>query len=145
MTLRSTLRPVAVLVAAGLFLAALVGIASAATKHGVTPVSPKKGATVPQGKSPTFKLRAKGGGVVYIHVCKSAKRDKKGVICHKEEIDQAHKHGGLYTVKPKFYDFPGFWMVSPGTYYWQAYRIKCEGGNISDCLQEGPVTKFKVG
>jgi hypothetical protein len=28
--------------------------------------------------------------------------------------------------------------------HWQAHRIQCEG-NIDDCLQEGPIIKFKVG
>jgi hypothetical protein len=144
MTSRLTLRPVAVLLAVGVLFAGLVGVAAAATKHGVTPLSPKNGKTLAVGTAPTFKVRAKGGGTVWIHVCKSAKKNKKGVICAKVDIGQAHKKGGVYQFKPKKYDFPGFYQVTPGTYYWQAFRIKCEG-TISDCLQEGPVQRFKIG
>ena len=130
------------LVAAGLL--ALPTAASAATKHGITPLSPKAGTTVPAGKSPTFKMRVKGKGPVYVHVCKSKRKKKDGRICFKSDIGRAHKKGGVFRFKPKFYDFPGFWLVTPGTYYWQAFRIACEG-DLSDCYQEGPVLKVKVG
>src|SRR5690349_10034312 len=117
MTSRFIRRPVAVLAAAGVFAAGLAGVALAATKHGITPVSPKPGATVPVGKSPTFKMRVKGAGQVWVYICKSAKKKKDGTICSKE-LGRAHKHGGLYTYKPKFFDFPAFWLNTPGTYYW---------------------------
>ena len=130
------------LVAAGLL--ALPTAASAATKHGITPLSPPAGSTVPAGKSPTFKMRVKGKGPVYVHVCKSKKKKKDGRICFKADIGRAHKKGGVFRFKPKFYDFPGFWLVTPGTYYWQAFRIACEG-DLSDCYQEGQVIKVKVG
>ena len=44
----------------------------------------------------------------------------------------------------KFFDFPEFWLNSPGTYYWQAFRIACTAAS-SDCRKEGPIVKFKVG
>ena len=53
--------------------------AAAATKNGVTPLAPKAGKSVPAGKSPTFKVRATGGGQVWVHVCKSKKKDKDRV------------------------------------------------------------------
>jgi hypothetical protein len=118
--------------------------ASAATKNGVTPLSPKAGSSIPVGKRPVMKMRIKGPGQVYVHVCKSKKKDADGLICFKESIGRAKKKGGTFRYKPKFFDFPEFWLNSPGTYYWQAHRIKCEG-DISDCLQEGPIVKFKVG
>lgn len=126
-------------------VAVLVTSASAlaATRHGVTPLSPKRGATVAQGKSPTFKMRVHGRGQVWVHVCKSQKRNREGVICSKESIGRAKKHKHhLFTFKPRFFDFPAFWLNTPGTYYWQAFRIACEG---PDCEQEGPIVKFKVG
>ena len=129
------------LVAAGLL--ALPTAASAATKHGITPLAPKAGSTVPAGKSPTFKMRVKGKGPVYVHVCKSKKKAKDGRICHKAEIGQAHKKGHIFRFKPRFFDFPAFWLNSPGTYYWQAHRIDC-AGDTSDCRQEGPIVRFKV-
>jgi hypothetical protein len=130
------------LVVAGLL--ALPSAAAAATKHGITPRAPKAGSSVPAGKSPTFKMRVKGKGVVYVHVCKSKKKDKYGRICHKADIGRAHKKAGSFRFKPTFFDFPAFWLNTPATYYWQAYRIACEGGDLNDCYQEGPIVKFKV-
>ena len=144
MNSRFTLRPLAVLAAAALALAGLTGAALAAssTLHGVTPVSPKSGATVPRGKSPTFKVKVKGPGQVWVFVCKSKKKHKDGLICNSSSIGRAKKHGSTYQYKPTFYDYPQFWLNTPGTYYWQAHRIDCSG---NDCAQEGPIVKFKVG
>lgn len=132
-----------VLVLAALAAFAAAGVAQAAS--GITPLSPKANATVAVGKSPTFKMRVNGSGQVWVHVCKSKKKDSRGVICNEESIGQAKKKGGSFSYKPKFFDFPDFWLNSPGTYYWQAYRIQCEGGDLDDCLQESKIIKFKVG
>ena len=132
-----------VLVLAAVAAFAAAGVAQAAS--GITPLSPKANATVAVGKSTTFKMRVKGSGDVYVHVCKSKKKDSKGVICDDESIGEAKKRGGSFTYKPEFFDFPDFWLNSPGTYYWQAYRIACEGQNTRECLQESKITKFKVG
>jgi hypothetical protein len=136
-----TLRSLAGALVAGLLLATA---SPAGAASGITVVSPKSGATVAAGESPTFKMRVKGAGQVWVHVCKSKKKNADGVICSEESIGRAKKKGGTYQYKPKFFDFPEFWLNSPGTYYWQAHRIQCEG-DISDCLQEGPIVKFKVG
>jgi hypothetical protein len=129
---------------AGVAISAAAPAAIAATSHGITPVSPKAGGSVASGKAAIFKMRVKGPGQVYVHVCKRAKKDKKGVICNKEAIFRAYKKKGtLFQGKAKFFDFDAFWLNNPGTYYWQAHRISCEG-NLNDCLQEGPVVKFKV-
>ena len=101
------------LLIAGLLV--LPASASAATKNGITPLAPKAGKSVPAGKSPTFKVRANGPGTVWVHVCKSKKKDKNGVICHKASIGQAKKKAGIFRYKPQFFDFPAFWLNSPGT------------------------------
>jgi hypothetical protein len=132
-----------VAVAVLVLLIALGGSAGAATKHGITPLAPKAGATVPRGKSPIFRMRKSGPGQLWVHVCRSAKKDGEGTICPDESIGRARlKSGGVWEYRPKFFDYPSFWLNSPGTYYWQAYRISCSG---SDCRQEGPVVKFRVG
>lgn len=122
---------------------ALASAAPAATKHGVTPLAPKAGSSVPAGESPTFRMRAKGGGQVWVHVCTSRKKNRTGVICIDSSIGRAKRSNGVFKFKPEFADFPEFWLNTPGTYYWQAFRIKCEG-NIRDCDQEGSVVKFTV-
>jgi hypothetical protein len=136
-----TLRSLSGVLVTGLLLATA---APAVAAGGITVVSPKSGATVAAGQSPTFKMRVKGAGQVWVHVCKSKKKNADGVICSEESIGRAKKKGGTYQYKPKFFDFPEFWLNSPGTYYWQAHRISCENG-IDDCRIEGPVVKFKVG
>jgi hypothetical protein len=141
-------RPLATVAALCLALAA-PALASSSL-HGITPLSPKAGATVPLDKSPTFRARVKGKGQVWVIVCGSAKKGKEGVICSKKtsadsslSLGRAKKHGGVYQFKPTRYVYPQFWMSTPGTYYWQAYRIACS--SLKDCAQEGPVVKFKVG
>jgi|SRR4051794_15810382 hypothetical protein len=136
-----TLRSLAAVLGAGALLA---GASPAFAASGITPLSPKSGSTVPAGQSPTFKMRVKGAGQVWVHVCKSKKKNADGVICSDESIGRATKKGGVFQYKPKFFDYDEFWLNSPGTYYWQAHRIQCESG-IDDCLQEGPIVKFKVG
>ena len=53
------------------------------------------------------------------------------------------KKGGTFKFKAPFFDFAEFWLNSPGTYYWQAHRISCDG-DLSDCRKEGPIVKFRV-
>jgi hypothetical protein len=123
---------------------ALAGPAAAATKNGITPLAPKAGTSVPSGKAATFRMRvADPGAGVFVHVCKSSKKDRQGMICKKATILQAKKRKGAFEAKQTFFDFPAFWLNNPGTYYWQAYRIECHSGS-SDCKQEGPVVRFKV-
>jgi hypothetical protein len=130
---------------AGVAVSVAAPAAIAATSHGITPVSPKAGGSVASGKAAIFKMRVKGPGQVWVHVCKRARKDRKGVICNKEAIFRAYrKKGTLFQGKAKYFDYDGFWLNTPGTYYWQAHRISCEDGNLNDCLQEGPVVRFKV-
>ena len=138
-----TVRALVVLVALAL---AVPAVAAAATKNGITPLTPKADSTVEVASQPTFKMRVRGKGSVFVHVCKSRKRSKKeGLICNKEVIAEAkRKRGNLFQVKAKYFDYPEFWLNSPGTYYWQAYRIDCTG-DLKDCKREGPVVRFKVG
>jgi hypothetical protein len=125
---------------------ALATTAFAATKNGITPKTPKQGSTVKVGTRPLFTGKVSGKGVIYIHVSESKKTDSKGVIGSDATIQKAkRKSNGTFSMKADFFDFPQFWLNSPDTYYWQAHRIACEGGNTSDCLQEGPIVKFKVG
>jgi hypothetical protein len=114
--------------------------------NGVTPISPKQGDTVPAGKSPRFKLKVVGDHTgVFLHVCKSKRKDDDGMICSDELIQRVKKkRGNRYQAKPRFFDFPEFWLNTPGTYYWQGYRTACVE-TPDDCKAEGPVVKFKVG
>jgi hypothetical protein len=131
------------LIVAGLLV--LPSSAAAVTKNGITPLAPKAGTSVPAGKRPTFKVRAKGPGQVWVHVCKNKRKNAEGLICarNQEAIGRARKKNGIFRFKAPFFDFPAFWLNSPRTYYWQAHRISCEG-DLNDCRQEGPIVKFRV-
>ena len=120
--------------------------ASAATKNGITPTSPKAGKSDPGRQAPDHEGAAsRAPGQVYVHVCKSKKKDSDGVICHQGgDRARPRRRAASSAYKPQFFDFPAFWLNSPGTYYWQAHRIACEGGDTSDCRQEGPIVKFRV-
>jgi hypothetical protein len=120
-----------------------VPAALAATKNGITPTSPKPGGKVAAGKAAVFTGKFSGPGTIYVHVCKKARKNAKGVICHKEAIFKAKKKGSTFKGTAKYFDFPAFWLNNPGTYYWQAFRISCEG-DLKDCYQEGPVVRFRV-
>jgi len=134
----------AVALAALLAIIALAGTAAAATKHGITPLAPSAGSSVPSGKALTFRMRKSGSGSVFVSVCKSKKVDKTGVICHKETFGQAKKKNGVFQYRQKNFDLlPDFFLNNPGRYYWQAYRIECKVGS-SDCNQEGPIVSFRV-
>ena len=140
----STTRVARTLALSALMALAIAGPAAAVTKNGITPLAPKAGTSVPAGKAATFRMRVKNPGAgVFMHVCKSKRKDKEGMICKKATILQAKKKKGVFTAKQTFFDFPAFWLNNPGTYYWQAYRIECHSGS-SDCKQEGPVVRFKV-
>jgi hypothetical protein len=129
---------VTVLLALGLLAPAAVGAG------GVTPLAPKQGDVVAAGERPTFRLKARGGGQVWVRVCTSPRKNRVGLICNRESIGRAHRtEAKRFKYRPRFHDYPEFWLNSPGTYYWQAYRIACENG-LEDCRIEGPVVKFKV-
>jgi len=128
-----------VLAAAGVLAAA----APARAASGIRPLSPRAGATVPTGRSPVFRARVHGPGHVWVRVCGSRKRGAAGLICATDSIGRAKRgKDGVASYRPRFYDFPSFWLNRPGTYYWQAYRIACAGKH---CRRPGPVVAFKVG
>jgi hypothetical protein len=117
--------------------------AAAATKNGITPIAPKVGATVPDGRSPTFRMTVDGPGTVWVHVCRSARKRADGTICSTSSVGQARRVRDEYRYRPRFFDYASFWLNQPGRYFWQAHRIDCEGGT-EDCKQEGPVVRFRV-
>ena len=113
--------------------------------NGITPISPKAGDTVPAGERPTFKMRVRGRHTgVFVHVCRSKRKDADGMICHDELDRQGEEEARrALRVKADFFDFPEFWLNNPGTYYWQAHRISCDDGH-GRLQARGAVVKFKV-
>jgi hypothetical protein len=135
---RRTVALVVAFLAVGLAVPAL-----AATRHGVTPLAPKPGAKVERGSRPTFRGRAVGAGSVWVYVSRSRKTGRDGLIRHEAMIGRARRKGRGFTARARYFDYPRFWLNSPGTYYWQAHRVNC-GEDGGDCYQEGPIVRFRV-
>jgi hypothetical protein len=90
-------------------------------------------------------MRVHGPGAVWVRVCKSKRRHRDGTICDRAELGRAHRRrGSLFTYRPPLFRFPGYWLETPGTYYWQAYRLDC-GTSLRDCRQESEVIRFRLG
>jgi hypothetical protein len=127
-------------------IAALAPVAVEAAIPRPSPISPKNRATLPVGKTPTFTVRSTGEGTVWVHVSKSARKSADGVIRHDAFIGQARrKSRSTFSVKPKYYDYPGFWAGTARKWYWQSFRIACgEESSSNDCKVEGPVRSFTL-
>ena len=124
---------------------AFVPVAVGAAIPRPLPVAPKNGAKLRAGKTPFFKVRSSGDGMLFVHVSKSAKRGRDGVTGDDALIVEAHKRANYYVVKPPFFDYPDYWANQKRKWYWQAYRIACgEEPRSSDCKVEGPVRSFRL-
>lgn len=122
--------------------------AQAATKHGITPLTPKQGATLAAGQPAEFHVRVKGPGKVFFHVCDRPRKVKYGVICDNADLGPGQRVGRSgkarrIAFRPDLELFPEYFLQRPGTYYWQAFRVHCPKLTL-DCRQEGPVMRFTV-
>ena len=143
------LRLALALTAVGAFAAGIAGAARLAGPP--SPLLPANKASLPRGKSVTFRVRDTAGKPTYVwvYVSKSAKRGKDGTFPIKARVDFGNakpvKRGStIYQFKPKYYDFD--WMNKPGRYYWQASRTDCgyKPKDFGDCENEGPIRTFTV-
>ena len=143
MTFRNHSRLVAAVLVAGF---ALLTAAVAHAANGITVVSPKAGVegqdrlapdVQGQGRRRRHRLRPR------LQVQEEGRRRRD--LQQGARSARPRSKGGTASLKPPIYNYPAFWLNSPGTYYWQAYRINCEGDDLDDCQQEGPIVKFKVG
>jgi len=118
---------------------AIVAVAAAETRNGVTPLRPERAERIPESQPVVFEVRARGGGAVFMHVCRNRERNADGVICRRPRIRQMRRRGDTHRYR---YTEPAFGLPR-GLYYWQAYRIRCEE-TTDDCRQEGPISRFRV-
>jgi len=148
---RLSLAALALLSAATLPALAVLGAGSSSAATAVSSaagpalVTPRNGAKLREGRTPLLSVRSSGKGQVWVHVSKSKKRDSAGVLKTDASIGRAKPKGGVYTYKPKYFDFPAFWANTPGRYYWQAHRIACgEEPKASDCRVESTIRSFVI-
>ena len=115
------------------------------TSGGITPLTPPPGAQVAAGSRPMFAGRAKGPGSVWIHVSTSRKVGHAGVIPADAMLERARREQHAFRLKAPFFDYPDFWLNTPGRYFWQAYRIVPPCETNAQCYRPGPVVRFEVG
>ena len=147
-------RPLRVLVgialAAALLLAALVPSAHAAS--GPRPLSPKQGKVISSGAFLTFKVKDTSAAAREHHVwltVANRKRTKHGVLQTSAKnkpgdfAQMKRRKHGVYTYTPPKYNFPGWYLVTPHVYYWQAFHIDCST-TASTCDIAGGIRHFRV-
>jgi hypothetical protein len=138
------------LLAAGL-LAAVVPAANAAT--GPRSLAPTAGKVFSKGAFTTFKVKdtsaaARKYGIFM--VVANRKRTKNGQLQKSKDDNRGdfaqmkrRKHG-VFTYTPEHYTFPGWFVNTSGTYYWQAHHIDCAATTAGNCSVVGPIRKFRV-
>jgi len=127
--------------------ALVLGLAAPATAGSPAQIAPKSGSTLTAGSQPTFKIRDASASArrygVFITVSTSKALTRRGDL-KKTNIGtfaKMKRRGSVYSYKTPLYSFPTWFMVRPGTYYWQAFRIDC---SVKGCHVHTKVRSFKV-
>jgi len=131
----------------------VVGVVAPGAAGAASPkqLAPKRGAVLAVGSQPVFKVRDRSAAAkkysVFITISTSKKRKKNGDLMKRPgsigTFRQMKRRGSTFRYQAEKYTFPTWFMVRPGTYYWQAYRIDCSGGN-SSCHIHTKIRSFKV-
>lgn len=77
---------------------------------------------------------------LWVHVSKSPATDSAGIIGSEVTLASFSTATPAWTPLP--YTFPSYWLVTPGTYYWQPYRISYS--DDPDGYQEGAIRRLEV-
>lgn len=142
-------RAIAALVVAA--LAAALGAASATGDVNTPPtlIDPAPGAIVQAGTPLAFRVTTDyagdTAGYLWLVVSTSPNLAKAcGTIDSDAELERLTptSTAGVYEARPTFFDYPAFWMNTPGVYYWQAYRISYAGG--ADGCIESEIRTFQI-
>jgi hypothetical protein len=114
-------------------------------------LAPGNGKVIAKGSDPIFKVHDGSSAAaehrVWITISKTKARDKSGQLKYKAGSGGGNfssmkraKHGG-WTYKAPRYSFPGWYLATAGTYYWQAFHIDCA---VSSCHVYSRIRKFTV-
>jgi hypothetical protein len=129
-----------------------LGAASAQADAGPRLTSPANGRVLAVGSRPEFKATDTGsafGGTVWLSISAFRRRDRYGRLKESDGgtfTSMTRHRNGRYSYTPPDYSFPSWFMVKPGTYYWQAYHINCSIPNSSktSCHVYSSVRSFQV-
>lgn len=134
------------LTCAALVLAATAASAPAGDLDPPQQLQPASGQSFAAGTQVSFTVRTfLDDRYLWLYVSRSpAVVNACGTIAHEVSIWDfvATAYPAVYEAKPTYYSFDSFWMNTPGTYYWQAYRIK-SGSGADGCI-ESPVRSFTI-
>ena len=142
-------------------LAVLIGvalaIAGAALASNSTPpriVAPARGAAQKSGKVALVVddpgLTGRLATPIFLIVSNKRALDRRGHLtaskhcrsrCDYEEMNRWRGHPGLWIYRAP-YNYPGYWGVTPGTYYWQVYHYvpSCQ----PSCVEYSQINSFHV-
>jgi hypothetical protein len=130
----------------GTLALALVG-AGAAGAAAPKLVGPKAGAVLAVGSEPTFKARDGSAAArrypLYITISTTKKRTKRGDLKRTKvgTFSSMKRRGSVHRYTAPDYSFPTWYMMRPGTYYWQVFRIDC---SKPGCHVQSRVRSFRV-
>jgi len=134
---------------------AFASVALAALPGAPSLVSPKGGAHLRPGR---ITLVVHDTNVIkgfheFVQISKHRKLNKFGNLadcnavskgCDFVELKPRKGHPGQWTYTSHF-SFPGYWAVTPGTYYWQADHIDCSVTGADSCHVTSKIGSFHVG
>ena len=113
----------------------IAGVSSASALTHPKLLGPKRGTVFPVGSQPTFKVKDTSRNAkrsrMFMTISNAKKFKKSG--SNKGDLRQTKpgdfsnltRSGSTFTYTPPKYTFPGWYMVTPGKYYWQAFHIDC--------------------
>ena len=134
---------------------AFASVALAALPGAPSLVSPKHGAHLRPGR---ITLVVHDTGVIkgfheFVQISKQRKLNKFGNLadcnavskgCDFVVLKPRKGHPGQWTYTSHF-NFPGYWAVTPGTYYWQSEHINCSVTAADRCHVTSKIGSFHVG
>ncbi len=115
-------------------------------------ISPCNGASVAPGKAVTFMVEDLNVNHrkyrPFLNLTKT--KPQHGILPNDKNgrgvfagLKPVKDHPGRFKVTPQVYTFPGYWLVTKGTYYVQAQQV--DGTKVhSNLTAYGPVTTIKV-
>jgi hypothetical protein len=113
-------------------------------------ISPVEGQQITAGTPVVFRIQTTPEEThnLWLHVSTSPVAGAGGVIASDTDIERfsvVPGQPGVFEAAPRYAGFPSFWMNTPGTYYWQAFRIHCyDATGPPDCTIESTVRTLVI-
>jgi hypothetical protein len=110
------------------------------------PVSPGQGASVAAGSSVTFTVQAPPNQSLYVSVSSSPATNSNGTIGSDQDFAamSAGADPTVYSHTAGGYSYFGYYLATPGTYYWQASYFACDSSTFQCGDQNTPVMTLNV-